>query len=88
MALGLSKDALERRKHEGCRDLRLLKQVLRAWLKGDKQKRTWRCLVKAIDNLDGEAAHSVAMEIASLHPSGQYSLLYSISVGLIACYRH
>ena len=70
VGLGLSEDTLERRKHEGCRDLRLLKQVLRAWLKGDKQKRTWRMLVKAIDKLYGETAHEVAMEIASLHPSG------------------
>ena len=69
LALGLLENTLKQWPHE--KEAKSLKNVLRAWLRGDPQKRTWRFLVKAVSALD----ENVAKEIASQHPEGIETLI-------------
>ena len=64
VALGLSESTLKQCHHE--KDTKSMKNVLRAWLRGNPQKRTWKFLVEAVNTLD----EKVAKEIASQHPTG------------------
>ena len=74
LALGLSENTLKQCQHE--KEAKSLKNVLRAWLRGDPQKRTWRFLVKAVNTLD----EKVAKEIASQHPAGTETLYLCIAI--------